>query len=101
MFAMSIKPEVLKKLREDYPEGCIVELVEMCDPYRKMPVGMHGVVQYVDDAGGIHTNFSLKVRQTARGFFVMARRRSAGLLAASQGPTTKPWRKSHRRMVDF
>ena len=58
MFAMSIRPEVLKKLREDYPEGCIVELVEMCDPYRKMPAGMHGVVQYVDDAGGIHIAWS-------------------------------------------
>ena len=58
MFAMSIRPEVLKKLREDYPEGCTVELVEMCDPYSEMPVGMHGVVQYVDDAGGIHVAWS-------------------------------------------
>lgn len=54
MFAMSIRPEVLKKLREDYPAGCTVELVEMCDPYREMPAGMHGVVQFVDDAGGVH-----------------------------------------------
>lgn len=42
-FTMQIRPDVLKKLREDYPEGCTVELVEMCDPYRTMPVGIHGI----------------------------------------------------------
>lgn len=58
MFSVQIRPEILKKLREDYPEGCTVELVEMHDPYRDMPVGMHGVVQYVDDAGGVHVAWS-------------------------------------------
>jgi len=53
-FTMQIRPEVLSKLREDYPPGCKVELVEMCDPYRDMPPGMHGEVLFVDDAGGIH-----------------------------------------------
>ena len=56
--AVHIRPEVLKKLREDYPEGCTVELVEMCDPYRSMPAGMHGTVQFVDDAGGVHVAWS-------------------------------------------
>lgn len=58
MFSVHIRPEVLKQLREDYPVGCTVELVEMCDPYREMPAGMHGVVQFVDDAGGVHVAWS-------------------------------------------
>ena len=28
-FMLQIRPEVLKKLREDYPPGCKVELIEM------------------------------------------------------------------------
>ena len=54
MFSMQIRPEVLAKLREQYPEGCTVVLERMCDPYREMPVGMTGKVIHVDDAGGIH-----------------------------------------------
>ena len=57
-FMMQIRPEVLKKLREDYPQGAEVELIEMCDPYRDMPAGMHGEVMLVDDAGGIHIAWS-------------------------------------------
>ena len=53
-FFMQIRPEVLKKLREDYPAGCEVELISMNDPYRDMPPGMHGKVLFVDDAGGVH-----------------------------------------------
>ena len=53
-FMMQIRPEVLKKLREDYPPGAKVERIEMCDPYRDMPAGMHGEVMFVDDAGGVH-----------------------------------------------
>ena len=58
MFSMQIKPEVLAKLREQYPEGCTVVLECMCDPYREMPVGMTGKVIHVDDAGGIHVAWS-------------------------------------------
>jgi len=29
-------------------------LEEMCDPYCETPQGMNGVVEHVDDAGGIH-----------------------------------------------
>lgn len=54
MFAMHIRPEVLKRLREEYPPGCTVGLIEMNDPYRSMPTGMRGKVTLVDDAGGIH-----------------------------------------------
>lgn len=54
MFAMQLRPEVLKRLRVQYPEGTRVELIEMCDSYREMPPGLMGTVQMVDDAGGIH-----------------------------------------------
>ena len=31
MFSMQIRPEVLAKLREQYPEGCTVVLERMCE----------------------------------------------------------------------
>mgnify|MGYP001180994124 FL=1 len=57
MFSMHLRPEVLKRLREEYPEGTRVELIEMNDPYREMPPGLRGTVQMVDDAGGIQINW--------------------------------------------
>ena len=57
MFTMQIRPEVLARLREEYPKGTQVELIEMCDPYRDMPPGLKGIVQFVDDAGGIHISW--------------------------------------------
>lgn len=58
MFSMTIRPEVLAKLREQYPAGCTVVLEQMYDPYRDMPAGMTGKVIHVDDAGGIHVAWS-------------------------------------------
>lgn len=58
MFSMQIRPEVLAKLREQYPAGCTVVLEQMSDPYREMPAGMTGKVIHVDDAGGIHVDWS-------------------------------------------
>lgn len=57
MFSMHIRPEVLAHLREEYPAGTRVELIEMNDPYREMPPGLKGTVQMVDDAGGIQINW--------------------------------------------
>lgn len=57
MFSMHVRPEVLKRLREQYPTGTRVELIEMNDPYRNMPPGLKGTVLYVDDAGSIHVNW--------------------------------------------
>lgn len=54
MFSMHIRPEVLERLRKEYPTGTRVELVQMNDPYRNMPEGLKGTVIHVDDAGGIH-----------------------------------------------
>ncbi len=58
MLSVHIRPEVLEKLREDYPPGCTVELVRMTDPYRDMPAGMRGKVLCVDDAGSVHVAWS-------------------------------------------
>ena len=56
---MQIRPEVLKKLREDYPPGCHVELVQMFEEPRKdMVPGLTGEVMFVDDAGGSHVAWS-------------------------------------------
>lgn len=57
MLSMNIRPEVLKRLREQYPKDTRVELIEMNDPYRYMPPGLKGTVDHVDDAGGIHVNW--------------------------------------------
>ena len=54
MFSMSIRPEVLEKLRKDFPPGTKVVLEEMNDPFRNMPEGLTGKGVHVDDAGGIH-----------------------------------------------
>ena len=54
MHFSDITPETLKQLREEYPSGTEVELVEMNDPYRDMPQGLKGKVICVDDAGVVH-----------------------------------------------
>ncbi len=43
----------LKSLRDQYPVGCIVELVHM-DDIQAPPAGMKGRVMHVDDIGTIH-----------------------------------------------
>ena len=54
-FMMQIRPEVLKKLREDYPPGTKVELIEMIgEPRKDMVPGLRGEVLFVDDAGQTH-----------------------------------------------
>lgn len=44
----------LKTLREKYPNGAIVRLISMDDPYHPVPSGTLGEVTMVDDAGTIH-----------------------------------------------
>lgn len=56
MPSIYIQSEVLQRLREQYPPGCRVELIEMCDPYRNVTAGLHCIVDYVDDAGGVHVH---------------------------------------------
>lgn len=44
--------EIVKKLREEYPNGCRVELIKMND-FQAPPVGTRGTVFGVDDTGTI------------------------------------------------
>ena len=41
--------EEIERLKEEYPEGCTVELIEMNDPYHPVPSGTRGKVIDVDD----------------------------------------------------
>ena len=47
-----IRPEQLQRLRENYPKGARVELVQM-DDYQAPPIGTQGTVIGVDDIGSI------------------------------------------------
>ena len=47
-----ISKEALQALRERYPAGCRVELVQMDDP-QAPPIGTKGTVIGVDDIGSI------------------------------------------------
>lgn len=46
--------EIVKRLKEEYPQGTRVALVNMDDPYSKLQPGDRGTVKGVDDAGTIH-----------------------------------------------
>ncbi|WP_418790924.1 DUF4314 domain-containing protein [Phosphitispora sp. TUW77] len=45
--------EVVTRLREQYPKGSRVELVQMNDPYSKLKPGDQGTVDFIDDTGTI------------------------------------------------
>ncbi|MFA6710731.1 MAG: DUF4314 domain-containing protein [Candidatus Methanomethylophilaceae archaeon] len=51
-----VSPETLTHLREKYPEGVEVELIQMDDP-QAPPTGTHGKVMCVDDTGTIHVTW--------------------------------------------
>ena len=48
-----ISRDALQALRERYPKGTRVELVQMDDP-QAPPVGTKGTVTHVDDIGTVH-----------------------------------------------
>lgn len=48
--------EVLERLKEEYPKGTRVKLVQMDDAYAP-PVGTLGRVQHVDVTGSIHVKW--------------------------------------------
>lgn len=50
MFGVS--KETISRLREEYPRGARVELIEMDDP-QAPPIGTRGTVLGVDDTGSI------------------------------------------------
>ena len=47
-----ILPEQLQRLRETYPKGARVELIQM-DDFQAPPIGTQGTVIGVDDIGSI------------------------------------------------
>ena len=49
--------ETVAMLRERYPKGTRIALVQMDDPYTKLRPGDKGIVDHVDDAGGIHISW--------------------------------------------
>ena len=51
-----ISREALQALRERFPRGTRVELVQMDDP-QAPPIGTKGTVRGVDDIGTIHVNW--------------------------------------------
>lgn len=53
-----IKDWQLKQLRDNFPAGMRVELINMNDPYNKKLVpGCKGTVRCVDDCGTIHVSW--------------------------------------------
>ena len=54
----NITREALQRLREEYTQGCRVELTKMDDPFRTDLVpGTRGTVMFVDDSGAIHVRW--------------------------------------------
>lgn len=51
-----IRPEQLKRLRDTYPAGTRVELIQM-DDVQAPPVGTKGTVTGVDDTGSLLVNW--------------------------------------------
>ena len=51
-----IRPEQLKRLRDTYPAGIRVELIQM-DDVQAPPVGTKGTVTGVDDTGSLLVNW--------------------------------------------
>lgn len=52
-----LSKEVIEQMRKQFPKGCTVILDKMRDPDAP-PVGMHGTVSWVDDAGSIVVNWN-------------------------------------------
>jgi hypothetical protein len=46
-----------KTMKEKYPRGTRVELIEMNDPHTKIEPGTQGTVQLVDDTGTVHVKW--------------------------------------------
>lgn len=44
----------VERYKAQYPKGTKIELDRMDDPYRDMPKGLKGIVEFVDDAAQIH-----------------------------------------------
>ena len=52
----TLRRETIEYLRENFPRGCRVELLQMDDP-QAPPIGTLGTVIGIDDLGTIHVNW--------------------------------------------
>lgn len=48
---MKSNPEKVKFMRNKYPPGTRICLIEMEDPYAPIPAGTEGTLEFIDDAG--------------------------------------------------
>ena len=53
----TIRPEMLKQLKEYYKPGTRVMLIRMNDPYTNLREGDLGTVTMIDDIGTIHVSW--------------------------------------------
>jgi len=51
---MMYDPKKIERLKEQYPPGTRIELINMNDPYSPVPAGTQGTVDHVDDGGALH-----------------------------------------------
>lgn len=51
---MRHQPQLLKFLKEQYPSGTRIRLIEMQDSSATVPAGTEGTVDFVDNIGQIH-----------------------------------------------
>lgn len=49
--------EVVEKLKQQFPKGTRVELIQMNDPYTKLKAGDQGTVTMVDSIGTVFVNW--------------------------------------------
>ena len=47
----------VKKTRETFTEGLVIELIEMAEERYAPPAGTKGTVEYVDDMGTVHVRW--------------------------------------------
>lgn len=44
----------VEQIKKEYPEGTLIEIQKVDDPYADIPIGTRGTVTHVDDNGQIH-----------------------------------------------
>jgi hypothetical protein len=54
---MRVDWNFVNSIKQQYPAGTKIELGQLVDPYRDMPIGLKGIVAHVDDIGQIHCNW--------------------------------------------
>ena len=67
----------LQRLKEKYPAGTKIKLIQMDDPYHPVPPGTLGEITMVDDGGTIHvawqTGSSLGLIEGVDSFEILSR----------------------------